>query len=220
MAVFKIVVSDPKNRKSYQLEVEQSKAAALVGKKIGDEFNGELIGLQGYTLQITGGTDKDGFPMHPALKGSGRKKLLLTQPPGFHPKMRGQRKRKMVCGNTISESIMQINTKVVKAGEKPLEQLVPKKPKEKEEKPKEEQKEAKPEKPKAEAKTEEKAEAEEKTEVKKEPEEAKKPEEAQTTKPEDKEKEGRAEEKVEKKESGGGEVNGEKGNKPETDSRG
>ncbi|MFH8120306.1 MAG: S6e family ribosomal protein, partial [Candidatus Aenigmatarchaeota archaeon] len=61
MATFKFVVSDPETRKSYQIEVEQSKALGLIGKKIGEEFNGELIGLPGYVLKITGGTDKDGF---------------------------------------------------------------------------------------------------------------------------------------------------------------
>jgi small subunit ribosomal protein S6e len=139
MVTFKIVVSEPETRKSYQLEVDQSKVAGLIGKKIGEEFNGDLIGLPGYTLRITGGTDKDGFPMHPDVHGSVKKKALLAMPPGFHPKIKGQRKRKTVRGNTVSDQIVQINVKVTKKGEKPLEELVPTRPKEKkEEKPKEE----------------------------------------------------------------------------------
>lgn len=156
MAIFKVVISDPKSRKSFQIEVDQSKATGLVGKKIGDEFNGDLVDLAGYALQITGGTDKDGFPMYPGLKGSGRKKMLLAAPPGFHPRLKGQRRRKTVRGNTISDSIMQINAKIIKMGEKPLEQLIPKKEKkekkeeqvQKEEKPKETPKEAPKETPK------------------------------------------------------------------------
>lgn len=165
MAVFKVVISDPKSRKSFQIEVDQSKATGLIGKKIGDEFNGDLIDLAGYALQITGGTDKDGFPMYPGLKGSGRKKILLAAPPGFHPRLKGQRRRKTVRGDTISDSIMQINAKIVKMGEKPLEQLIPKKEEvQKEEKPKEAPKETpkkeKPEeKPKEEKKEEEKEKA-------------------------------------------------------------
>jgi small subunit ribosomal protein S6e len=136
MAVFKVVISEPETRKSYQLEVDQSKAAGLIGKKIGDEFSGDILGLQGYSLKITGGSDKDGFPMHPSVKGPGRKRVLLTGPPGFRPRLKGQRKRKTVHGDTISDSVAQINVKVVKKGEKPLEELVPTKPKEKkEEKP-------------------------------------------------------------------------------------
>jgi small subunit ribosomal protein S6e len=152
MAVFKIVVSDPETRKSYQLEIEQSKALALIGKKIGEEFNGDLIGLPGYTLKITGGTDKDGFPMPPAVDGAVRKKVLLSGPPGFHPRKKGERRRKTVRGNTISEDIAQVNMKVIKKGEKPLEELIPTKPKEEK---KEEVKEEKKEETKQE-KTEEK----------------------------------------------------------------
>lgn len=97
-----------------------------------------MIGLHGYTLKITGGTDKDGFPMHPSIKGPGRKRALLSSPPCFHPKLKGQRKRKTVHGDTISQEISQINVKIVKKGEKPLAELIPMKPKEKkEEKPKE-----------------------------------------------------------------------------------
>jgi small subunit ribosomal protein S6e len=152
MPTFKIVISDPTTRKSYQLELEQSKALALIGKKIGEEFNGDLIGLPGYTLKITGGTDKDGFPMHPSVEGAIRKKVLLSEPPGFHPRKKGERRRKTVRGNTISEDIAQINVKVVKKGEKPLEELIPTKPKEEK---KEEVKEEKKEETKQE-KTEEK----------------------------------------------------------------
>jgi len=127
MAIFKVVISDPKSRRTAQKDVDQSVAVGLIGKKIGEEFNGDIIGLSGYTLQITGGTDKDGFPMHPGLKGSGRKKLLLTQPPGFHTDHKGQRRRKMVCGSTISDSIVQINAKVVKTGAQKFEEAFVKK---------------------------------------------------------------------------------------------
>jgi len=148
LAVFRFVINSPETRKSFQLEVDQSKVFGLIGKKISDEFDGETIGLSGYKLQITGGTDKDGFPMHPNVKGSGRKKVLLTFPPCFHPKIKGQRKRKMVRGNTISEDMTQINCKVIKKGEKSLDQLIPTKAKEKKEKPSEIEEKKPEEKPK------------------------------------------------------------------------
>jgi len=158
MPVFKFVISEPETRKAFQLEVDQTKAVGLIGKKIDDEFNGDLIGLPGYSLKITGGTDKDGFPMHPSVKGPGRKKVLLSSAPAFHPKIKGQRKRKTVRGNTISDAIAQVNVKVVKKGEKPLDQLVPMKPKAKKEEKAEEKKEEKPKEEKPEKKKEEKAE--------------------------------------------------------------
>jgi small subunit ribosomal protein S6e len=153
MVNFKIVISEPTTKKSFQLEVDQTKAAGIVGKKIGDEFNGDILGLAGYALKISGGTDKDGFPMHPSLKGPGRKRILLAEPPGFHPKLKGQRKRKTVRGDTISMDISQINVKVTKKGEKSLEELVPMKPKEK--KVEEKKEEAKVEEKKTEVKPKE-----------------------------------------------------------------
>jgi len=175
MASFKFVISDPQSRKSYQTEVDQSKAIGLLGKKIGEEFNGDLIGLAGYTLQITGGSDKDGFPMHPQVKGQVKKKVLLSNPPGYHPKKKGERKRKIVRGDTLSVDINQINVKVTKKGEKTIEQIFPQKAKA--ETPKEEKKEEtkaeKPKEEKAEEKPAEKIEAKkeiaEKKEVKEEP---------------------------------------------------
>jgi small subunit ribosomal protein S6e len=141
MVSFKFVISEPQTRKSYQLEVDQAKAIGLLGKKIGEEFNGDLIGLNGYTLQITGGTDKDGFPMHPQVAGQVKKKLLLSNPPGFHPTKKGERRRKLIRGNVLSADIMQVNVKVTKKGEKPIEQIVPQKSKpEKKEESKEEKK--------------------------------------------------------------------------------
>ncbi len=126
MANFQFIVSDPKTRKAYKIEIDQTKATGLIGKTIGGKFNGDILGLSGYEVQITGGTDKDGFPMHPQVHGPGRKKVVLAHPPGFHPKMKGQRKRKMVRGNTISADIVQINCKVVKAGTRPIEQIIKK----------------------------------------------------------------------------------------------
>lgn len=127
MANFTVVISDPEARKSYQTQVDQDKAVALVGKKLGDEITGDLFGISGYTLKITGGSDKDGFPMHPTVQGQGKKRALLKGPPGFHPKKQGERRRKTVRGNAISQEIVQVNCKVIKKGEKSLDELFGKK---------------------------------------------------------------------------------------------
>ncbi len=123
MVNFKFVINEPETKKSFNAEFDQSKAATFLGKKIGDEVDASSLGLNGYTLKITGGTDKDGFPMHSSLHGSVKKKVLLSGPPGFHPKLKGQRKRKTVRGDTISQDTIQINAKVVKKGEKSLQEI-------------------------------------------------------------------------------------------------
>ncbi len=122
----KIVISEPSTRKAYQIEIDAGKSASLLGKKISEEFSGDSIGLNGYTLKITGGSDNGGFPMRPEIPGTARRAFLLKNTPGFHPKIKGQQKRKLICGNTISQTIAQVNVKVTKAGDKPLEEVVPK----------------------------------------------------------------------------------------------
>lgn len=118
---FKLVVSDPESGKSYQVEVKDPEARGILGLKIGDKFDGNIAGLPGYELQITGGTDRDGFPMRPDITGPGRRGVLLAGGPGFNPKKRGGRRRKRVRGAQVSEAVIQVNTKIVKRGEKPIE---------------------------------------------------------------------------------------------------
>jgi small subunit ribosomal protein S6e len=123
MANFKIVVSDPKSRKAFQKDIEQ-KASGFVGKKIGDTVKGDGMGLSGYELQVTGGSDAQGFPMRRDIDGISRKRVLLTRGTGFRTKVRGKRKRKSVRGNTVSSSTSQINVKVVTYGSKSIGDLM------------------------------------------------------------------------------------------------
>lgn len=184
---FKLVISDPKSKKAYQKEIDQ-KQTGIIGKKIGDKVSGNSLGLAGYELEITGGSDRQGFPMRRDVEGLARKGVLLSMPPGFHPKLRGQRKRKSVRGNTISSEISQVNVKVTTYGKDSLDKLLGAKPK-----PKEEKKEAKPEakaeeKPKEveEKKPEEPKKSEKKEEIKAEEKEPKEKPEKEEKKPEEK----------------------------------
>jgi small subunit ribosomal protein S6e len=124
--MFKVVVADPESGKAYKLEAPEPGARRLVGLRIGDKFEGELVGLPGYELEITGGTDKDGFPMRSDIYGPGRARVLLAEGPGFQPRAKGQRRRKLVRGSRISDDIVQINAKIVKRGVKPIEEIFPK----------------------------------------------------------------------------------------------
>ena len=130
---FKVVVSQ--GAESYQVEVDETKA--FNGLVIGEEFDGGLVGLDGYTLKITGGSDKNGFTMKKDVSGTRRIKSLLTGGIGYHPKKRkkvkgvskripvdGVKRRKTVRGNTIAEDIVQINTIVTKAGSKPIAEIL------------------------------------------------------------------------------------------------
>ena len=123
----KVNISDPETGKTYKVELNS--IDPLLGKRIGDEFNGELINpeLVGYVLKIKGGSDFAGFPMHPGVHGPGRKQLLLKEGPGYRPRhherYHGIRRKKTVHGNTIDEDIVQVNCVVIKKGEKNLEEI-------------------------------------------------------------------------------------------------
>lgn len=120
-----IVISDSKTGKAYKIEGKDTEANVLfIGKRIGDEVDADILGLGGYELEITGGSDKDGMPMRRDVSGSARKRILITSPPGYRPKERGKRRRKSVRGNEISTEISQINVKIKEYGAKPIEKIL------------------------------------------------------------------------------------------------
>jgi len=187
MVNFKVVISDPKGKKAYQKEVDQ-RQTGFIGKKIGEHVSGEFIGLPGYKVEITGGSDKQGFPMRKDVSGTARKKLLLAYPPGYHTKVKGVRKRRSVRGNTVSEETSQVNVKIVGYGTRPVTELLGVKEKPKEEKPAEKTEEKKPETKEAPKETpkEEKPKEEKPIEKKEEPKKEEKPKEKDTKKAEEK----------------------------------
>ncbi|MDK2983037.1 MAG: small subunit ribosomal protein S6e [Thermococcaceae archaeon] len=124
MATFKLVISDPKSGIAKQVEITGAEADKLIGLRIGDEIEAKELGLNlsevfgseipaDVKLKITGGTDKDGFPMRPDVHGPRRVRILLSRGPGFRPQEKGERRKKTVRGNTISPEIVQINLKIV-----------------------------------------------------------------------------------------------------------
>jgi len=108
MPVFKLVISDPKTGKASSAEVKDPQSRALVGLKIGQEFDGATIGLRG-KLKVTGGSDKAGFPMRADIPGGVKKRVLLTRGVGLRSVEQGTKKRKLCRGDTVTEEIYQIN---------------------------------------------------------------------------------------------------------------
>jgi len=178
--VFKLNISDEKG-KAWKLETESD---IFMGMRIGDKVEGKKVSsdLEGYELEITGTSDKSGFPGAKDIDSINLKRKLLTR--GFGMKKartKGLRKKKTLRGGIISEAIVQINMKVLKPGKKKLAEIFPdqnkpkedepfkKVPKKKEEEPKKEEKkveEGKAEEPKVEKKEEVKAEEPKKEEPK------------------------------------------------------
>lgn len=128
MAKFKIIISDPDLGTSKTVELEETRTVPLIGRRVGEVLDGAIVGLSGHKVRITGGSDKDGFPMRPNVHGGVRRKVILGGGVGFNPKDEGQRRRKMVRGNVITDEIVQINMKIM---EKPKQAKEEKKTKEK-----------------------------------------------------------------------------------------
>jgi small subunit ribosomal protein S6e len=133
MAKFKIIVSDPETGTSRVVELEETRAVPLIGRKIGDVIDGSVVDLPGHKAQIIGGSDKDGFPMRRNVHGGVRRRVILSGGVGFNPQNEGERRRKTVRGNVITDEIVQLNMKIV---EKPKQPKESKKTKEKREKEK------------------------------------------------------------------------------------
>ncbi len=121
MPELKCVINDGKAGKSYQKVLTEN---PFLGKKVGDKIGGSDLGLVGYELEITGGSDSAGFPMLKNVDGSGRKKLLLKAGTGARKLKKGVKVRKTVRGNTIADVTAQVNMKVIKYGTKTVPELL------------------------------------------------------------------------------------------------
>jgi len=117
LANFKLTISDIKG-KSVSKELKDGDANPLLGLQLGNETDASVVGLTG-KLKLTGGSDKSGVPMRNDVHGAARKKVLLSKGVGLQDAEYGQRKRKLMRGNTISEEIYQVNCKF--DGELPVE---------------------------------------------------------------------------------------------------
>lgn len=118
MTEFKLTINDSKTGKSYSKAVDTT---IFKNKKIGDVVEGDGLGLKGYQLEITGGSDNSGFPLRKDLDGIAKKRALLIKGPGKRTRI-GIRTRKTIRGNAITLSTVQVNLKVKSYGAKSLEE--------------------------------------------------------------------------------------------------
>ena len=117
MTNLKLTISDIKG-KSVSKELKDSDVNPLLGLQLGSEADASIVGLTG-KLKLTGGSDKSGVPMRTDIHGATRKRVLLVKGVGLQDVEYGQRKRKLMRGNIVSEEIYQLNCKF--DGELPVE---------------------------------------------------------------------------------------------------
>jgi len=91
---------------------------------MGTEIDGEILSdeYKGYLFKITGGNDKQGFPMKQGVLVNGRVRLLMTKrTTTYRPRRTGERKRKSVRGCICGPDLAVIALRITKKGEKEIE---------------------------------------------------------------------------------------------------
>ena len=85
--------------------------AEVPGDSVGDEF-------KGYVFKITGGNDKQGFPMKQGVMHPTRVRLLLADGHScYRPRRTGERKRKSVRGCIVAMDLSVLALAIVKKGD-------------------------------------------------------------------------------------------------------
>ena len=124
MADFQVVVGDPDEGTTHSFDVDGQDANRFIGRSIGETVEGGAVGLPGYELEITGGSDTAGRPMREDVSGTDTAAIMLEGGVGFDPDVDGERKRVTVRGAEISDETRQINAKIVTRGDESVEDLL------------------------------------------------------------------------------------------------
>ena len=126
----KLNISFPANGTQKLIEIEdERKLRVFMDRRMGQEVPGDSIGseFKGYVFKITGGNDKQGFPMKQGIMHPTRVRLLLsTGHSCYRPRRTGERKRKSVRGCIVAMDLAVLALSVVKQGDEDLPGLTDK----------------------------------------------------------------------------------------------
>nr|POE83341.1 40s ribosomal protein s6-b [Quercus suber] len=117
----KLNVSYPAHGTQKLIEVEdERKLRIFMDKRMGNEVPGDSVGdeFKGYIFRITGGNDKQGFPMKQGVMHPTRVRLLLADGHScYRPRRTGERKRKSVRGCIVAMDLSVLALSIVKQGD-------------------------------------------------------------------------------------------------------
>ncbi|ETO14316.1 40S ribosomal protein S6 [Reticulomyxa filosa] len=109
-----------------KIEIEdENKLRVFMERRMAEEVPADALGdeFKGYVFKITGGNDKDGFPMRQGVLVNRRVRLLLRRGM-MHAlllsKKKGEPKRKAVRGCIVASDIAVLSLIIVKRGEQPI----------------------------------------------------------------------------------------------------
>jgi small subunit ribosomal protein S6e len=120
----KLNISYPANGTQKLIEVDdERKLRVFMERRMGQEVPGDSVGdeFKGYIFKITGGNDKQGFPMKQGVMHPTRVSLLLSKGHScYRPRRTGERKRKSVRGCIVGMDLSVLALSIVKQGDNEL----------------------------------------------------------------------------------------------------
>merc|ERR1711879_406433 len=108
---------------------DERKLRPFYDKRMSHEISAEHLGdeWKGYIVRISGGFDKDGFPMKQGVLSTGRVRLLLDKNSScYRPRRTGERKRKSVRGCFVDANLSVLSLVILKKGEQEIPGLTDK----------------------------------------------------------------------------------------------
>jgi len=120
-------ISYPKTGAQKKLEIDdEKKLRGFYEQQMSREVSGDCLGpdYKGYVFRISGGNDKQGFPMKQGVITNQRVRLLLKKGAScYRQRKRGERKRKSVRGCIVGADLSVLNLVIVKKGDTEIDGL-------------------------------------------------------------------------------------------------
>ncbi|KAK1933409.1 putative 40S ribosomal protein S6 [Babesia divergens] len=120
----KLNIANPYTNMQKTVEVDDEKRLLpFFEKRMGTQVPGDSLGdeYKGYVFKISGGNDKQGFPMMQGVLTTSRVRLLLKKGSKcYRPRRTGEMRRKSVRGCIASPDLSILNLVVVKKGEQDI----------------------------------------------------------------------------------------------------
>lgn len=120
----KLNISFPATGCQKLIEVDdEKKLRCFYEKRMAQEVSAESLGEEwkGYVVRISGGNDKQGFPMKQGILTNSRVRLLLSAGHScYRPRRNGERRRKSVRGCIVDANLSVLSLVIVKKGEQEI----------------------------------------------------------------------------------------------------
>lgn len=123
----KLNISNPATGAQKLIDIEdEKKLRSFMDKRISQEVDAGCLGNEwkGYIVKISGGNDKQGFPMKQGILTNNRVRLLMARGMSCYRERRsGERRRKSVKGCIVDGNLSVLSLVIVKKGEQEIDGL-------------------------------------------------------------------------------------------------